>query len=190
MIENKPTPPKREYPDSKFYTERTFLKGEDRPVSRQTESFERELVEDWDFVFSFYHTSSCPDKYKDDTYLVRIKKGQTYYPSIPQLFYWLISPRRIMVPSMVHDVMYRYQGGAIDSDNLKVCRLLGEGPPRQDDVWQEVKVDRSFAEMLFRLMMGTCKVSVWKKAIAYHVVNTFGWFLWENWNNWILDKFR
>ena len=190
MIEDKEFSIKKGYPDSNFYTESVFLKEEDRPVSRQTEQFERRLMDDWSFVFSFDHTSMAPETVKGEVYLIEVKEGETYYPSVTRVFYSIVPPRKIMVPAMIHDIMYRYQGGQIENDKLTICRLLNNEPPEEykDYVWQEVEVDREFTELVFHLMMGSCGVSSWKKSLAYYFVCWLGWIYWDNWHVWISNK--
>jgi hypothetical protein len=135
----------------------------DRPVSRQTENFRRELVCDWSYRWT-------PERRAVDG--VTVPAGTIYNPSIPGVAHSVIPVSRAMIASAPHDDLYRSAGGAEQSTTIQ--RTIGAA------TFAVPTVGRRYADRLFRQIMIDAGVARWRVALAYRAVRAVGWIAWND----------
>ena len=127
-----------------------------RPHSVQTEGFRRKLLHDWQLVWN-----------TGVTYRVTIRKGAEWNASVPGIAFPAVSPEQLEVPSLPHDVLYRYEG----------CFLVERERAGQ---WHRITYGRRFADQVFDMLMQEVGVTGWRRWLARQAVRWGGHFLWRD----------
>lgn len=78
-----------------------------------------------------------------------IEEGFTFRPSVPRIFWPLVSPLETLTASAPHDYLYRHQQGS-----------------------------RRRADRLFALIMRKQGQAEWRVVLAYYAVRVAGWAWW------------
>lgn len=122
------------------------------PVSTPTHSFERKLVEPWEW------------EWKGDR--IRIPAGVVYDPSIPSWASSVVPDDFLEPASLPHDVIYKLQG------HVSEIMSRNDGTPIQ---W----VSRGYADRMFRDILRIQNVPRWRRTLAYRAVRWFGGPAWR-----------
>lgn len=137
------------------------LPSEDRPVSRQTAGFKRQLAQAWRYKWT-------PEAGVTDR--IVLPPGLRYNPSVPGVFQAVVPVSRLQVASLPHDVLYVLQGETQGCVRRKVTGAH----------YRPVEtVSRRYADRLFRHLTRRSGTAEWRSQMAYGSVRVAGWLAWH-----------